>query len=79
MYCPPGSDRAADPFWTPAGVGGRGQVSADGELRARGARPSFLLFQGPVVAPLLAWLLEGKGHETGVPGRALRDFTWGQK
>lgn len=28
------------------------------------------------MAALLAWLLEGKGHETGAHGRALRDFTF---
>lgn len=30
------------------------------------------------MASLLARLLEGKGHETGVHGRALRDFTWSE-
>lgn len=28
---------------------------------------------------LLAWLLEGKAHKTGVPARALRDVYWTEK
>ena len=60
--------------------GGRPRSSsADRELGRRGAGPSFLLFEGPLVASLLACLLEGKGHRTGVRGRALRDFTWRPK
>lgn len=31
------------------------------------------------MAPLLAWLVEGKGHKTAVQGRALKNFTWRQK
>lgn len=53
--------------------------SADWDLHQRGTGPGFLLFEGPLMAPFLPWLLEGKGHKTGVHGSTLRDFTWRQK
>lgn len=49
--------------------------SADWDLHQRGTGPGFLLFEGPLMAPFLPWLLEGKGHKTGVHGSTLRDFT----
>lgn len=66
-----------DSSWTlqPVRRSGVQASSADWDLHKRGAGPSFLLFEGPLGAPLLAWLLEGKGHKTGVLARALRDFT----
>ena len=59
--------------------GGPRSSSADRELGRRGAGPSFLLFEGSLVASLLACLLEGKGHRTAVHSRALRGFTWRPK
>lgn len=68
---------SADSFLTrlPLERGGAGPASAERQLPWRGAGPSLLLLEGPLVAALPAWLLEGKGHKAGARGRARSDFT----